>query len=86
MDAGLQPLISCCLITTIIRLRKKDRGEMEKIEKYSQKNIRIVYNSFCECMCVCLYRLYLHNIECGHINMCVYLGNNLKFAVWHMCH
>ena len=35
MDAYLQPLVSCHLIMTIIRQRKKDIGE---IKKYSQKN------------------------------------------------
>ena len=40
-------------ITTIIRLRKKDIG---KIEKYSQKNayIGIACNSIYECVCVCV--------------------------------
>ena len=53
MDAYLQPLVSCHLITIIIKQGKKDIGEMEKIEKYSQKNVyvRIVYNSFCVCLC-----------------------------------
>ena len=55
MDAYLQPLVSCRLITTIIRLRKKDIGEIEKIKKYSQKNGKVVYNSFCVCVCVCVF-------------------------------
>ena len=33
MDANLQPLVSCQLITPIIRQRKK---VIEKIKKYSQ--------------------------------------------------
>ena len=30
MDAYLQVLVSCCLIMTIVRERKKDIGEIEK--------------------------------------------------------
>ena len=26
----------------------------KKIEKYSQKNVKIVYNSVCVCVCVCV--------------------------------
>ena len=44
METCLQLLVSCCLMT-IIRQRKKDIGEIEKIIKYSQENVRIVYNS-----------------------------------------
>ena len=51
MDTCLQPQVSCRLITTITRQRKKDIG---KIEKYSQKELRIVYNSLCVCVCVCV--------------------------------
>ena len=32
----------------------KDIGEIEKIEKFCQKNIRIVYNSVCVYVCVCI--------------------------------
>ena len=39
MDADLRPLDSCRLYTAIIRQRMKDFGEIEKIEKYSQKNV-----------------------------------------------
>ena len=48
----------------------KDNEEMEKIKEYSQKNIRIVYNSLCVCvcMCMCLCRLYLHIIVCGRLS------------------
>ena len=51
MNAYLRPLVLCRLFTTIIRQRKKDNGEIEKIEKTeksSQKNVRIVYYSFCD--------------------------------------
>ena len=54
MVAYQRPLVSCCLITTIIRQRKKDIGE---IEKYSQKNVRDVYISFCVCMCKSYLRI-----------------------------
>ena len=30
----------------------KDNEEIEKIKKYSQKNVRIVYNSLCLCECM----------------------------------
>ena len=55
MDTNLRSRVSCRLITTIIRQRKKDIEEKEKIEKYRQKNVRVVYNSFCVCECVCVY-------------------------------
>ena len=52
----LWPLISCCLYTTIIRQRKKDFGEIEKIGKYSEKNVyvRIALTHLCMCVCVCM--------------------------------
>ena len=65
MDSYLRPLVSCRLITTIIRQRNKDVREIKKIKKYSQKNIYvgIVYNCVgvcrCVCMCMCQSRLYL---------------------------
>ncbi len=40
--------------------RMKDFEEIEKNEKYSLKNIRIVYNPLCW--------LHLHIILCGHIS------------------
>ena len=66
MDAYLRPLVSCCLFTTIIRQRKKAIGEIEKIEKYSQKNIdvRIAYNSLCVCVCVCVCVDYICVLLC----------------------
>ena len=45
--------VSCGLMT-ITRQRKKDIKEIEKIEKYSQENVRIVYNSFCVYVCLCV--------------------------------
>ena len=54
MDAYLQPQCSCHLIMTIIRQRKKDIGEIERIKKYSLNNvyIEIVYITFCVCICI----------------------------------
>ena len=48
MEVCLRPMVSCRLIT-IIRQRMKG---IEKIKKYSQKNVRIVYNSLLVCVCV----------------------------------
>ena len=45
--------------------KKKKKKKKKKIEKYSQKNMRIVYNS---CVCVHMCRLYLRIIVCGHIS------------------
>ena len=65
MDVYIRLEVSCRLITTIIRQRKKDIGEIEKIEIYSQKNLRIV----CVCMCVCVY-------VCACVDyICVLLSN-----------
>ena len=51
--------------------REKSFREIEKIEKYSQKDIyvRIVYNSFlvarvCMCMCVCVCVDYICVLLC----------------------
>ena len=52
MSAYLRPQVSYRVTTIIIRQRKKDIGEIEKIKKYSQMNVRIVYNSLCVCVCV----------------------------------
>ena len=56
MEADLQPLVSCRLIMTMIWQQKIDIKEIEKIEKYSQKNVfvRIAYNSVCLYVCVCV--------------------------------
>ena len=58
MDADLQSLVSCRLYMTIIKQRKKDFGEIEKVEKYCQKNfyVNITYNSF---VCVFVYVDYI---------------------------
>ena len=62
----LRPLISWYLYTTINRQKKKDFGEIEKIEKIQSKNvyIRITYNP---CVCVCVCRLYLRIAVCSYI-------------------
>ena len=41
MDAYLRPPIPCRLYTTIIWQKKKDFGEIERIEKFSQKNFYV---------------------------------------------
>ena len=47
------------------QLSSRERNkEIEKIEKYSQKNVRIVYNA----LCVCVGGLYLRITVCGHIS------------------
>ena len=46
------------LKTTIIRQITKDNEEIKKIENYSQKNVRIAYNSLnvvYVCVCVCVF-------------------------------
>ena len=48
----------------------KDNEEIKKIEKYYQKNVRILYNSLCECVWVYVYVCagYICVIMCGHIS------------------
>ena len=56
MEAYLRPQVSWHFIKmTIIRQRTKDNEEIEKIEKYSQKNVRIVYNLWCVCGGIFVY-------------------------------
>ena len=78
MDAYLRPLVSCRLITTIIRQRKNDIGEIEKIEKYSQTNVydRIAYKTSCVCVCVCVCIDYFRVLlcMCGHMMIRAYRG------------
>ena len=60
----------------------------KKIEKYSQKNVRIVYTYLCVCVCVCvcacvcIYVGYICVLLCVDLkvifSMCVYEG---KFEV-----
>ena len=56
MNAYLRPLVSCRLYTTLIRLRKKDFGEIEKI-KHTVK--RMFTLELCIALFVCVHRLYL---------------------------
>ena len=54
-DTYLQPLVSCCLYTAIIRLRKKDSGEIEKIEKIVKRMFTLELSiTLCACVCVCV--------------------------------
>ena len=83
MDIDLRPLVSCHFYIAIIRQRKKDFGEIEKIKKYNQRmfmlELRITLffcMSVCVCVCesVCLCRLYLRIVVCGRIvivSMCL---------------
>ena len=71
MYASLRSLVSCRPITTNISQRKKDIWEIEKFEKYNQKNVyvSITYNSIRVCMCVyvcvcvCVCWLFLRIIK-----------------------
>ena len=47
-----------------VLLRHSSGREIEKIEKYSQKNIKIVYNSLCVCVCVCVCADYICILMC----------------------
>ena len=67
IEACLRPQISCHPLTTIIRQRKKDIGE---IEKYSQKNVRIVYNSLCVCVPMCVF-MCIYTCVCVCVFVCV---------------
>ena len=53
-------MVSRCLITTIIRQRKKDIGEIDKIEKYSHLDVRVVYNCLCVFMCVFVKIIFVY--------------------------
>ena len=65
MDAYLLPRVSCRLITTIIRQRKKDIGEIEKTEKYCQKNFTLgLHIPLCVCVCVCVCLDYICVLLC----------------------
>ena len=56
MEACLQPYVSCQLSNDNNQQRTKNIGKSENVEKYSQKNVRIVYNSMdiYVCLCVCV--------------------------------
>ena len=60
MDAFLRPLAPCRFYPAIIRQKRKDFGEIENIEKYSQKNVFV---------CVCAY-IYLRIVVHGRICDC----------------
>ena len=59
MHAYLRPLVSCRLYYDNHQT-KKDLGEIEKTEKYSEMNVyvEIVYNSLCVCVCVWIIFAY----------------------------
>ena len=71
--------MEACLWPQVLWSFINDNHQAEKIQKYSQKNVRIVYNFFfcvcvCVCVCMCVYlyvslcRLYLHIIVFGRIS------------------
>ena len=63
MDACLRPPISYPSYYDNHQVEKERYWKnRKKIEKYCQKNVRIVYNSFCV-----LEELYLRIIVCGRI-------------------
>ena len=70
MDAYQQPLVLCRLITTIIRQRKKILEKSKKskntIKRMFTLGLRITL-FFCVCMCMFLFRLFLHIIVCSRI-------------------
>ena len=66
MEACPRPHVSCFINRN--HQRKKDIEEIEKIEKYSQKKVKIVNNSLCVCVCVCVCVLYLCIIVYGRIS------------------
>ena len=75
MDAYLQALVSCHLYMIIIRQKKRDFGEIKKNQKDIIKRIfRLeLCLSLCVYVCVCIF-----------VYCCVYMLDNLKFAMCHM--
>ena len=68
MEDCLRQQVSCCLIMMIIRQRKKDIGEIEKIKEYKnavKRKLRLCITLY---VCVCL----------------IYPEDNLKFVMQHM--
>ena len=51
----LRPLLSYCLLATIIRQKKKDLEEIKKFEKNTVKRMFTLElrTTLCECVCVC---------------------------------
>ena len=70
LDAYLLPLVSCCLITTEIRQRKKDIGGI-KISNTAKRILGLCSHLiFWVRMCVYLCRLYLRIIVCDPVSDC----------------
>ena len=63
----LQPLVLCCLYTTMVWQRKKDFGEIEKIEKYRMFTVELCIILFFVCVCVCM-------CVCGCVCVCLYVS------------
>ena len=76
MDAYWQPLVSCHLITKIIRQRKKNIGKKSKntIKRIFMLGLcTTLYVCMCVCVCVCMCKLYLPIIVYGRICDCLYV-------------
>ena len=81
MDAYLRPLVSYCLYTTIIRKKKKDFGEIEKIEKLQSKE-RV---HLCVCVCVEYISVSLCVVMYVILSMCVCMMADLRSSHEYMC-
>ena len=62
MDAYLQLMVSCYLYKKIIRQKKKDFGEIKKLERILMLGLHSIF--------LCEWRLYLHIVVCGCICDC----------------
>ena len=67
MEIRLPPLVSWCFINDNHQAENEKKKKLKKIEKYSQKNVRIVYNSLCVCECVCVCVGYICILLCVDI-------------------
>ena len=55
MEACLRPQVSWCFINDNPQVESERWWRNRKSEKYSQKNVKIVYNSLCVREFVCAY-------------------------------
>ena len=79
MGAYLWPLVSCSFITKIIRLRKKNIGEIKKTEKYSEKFTLGMYITLCVCVVDYIYVL-LCVVVYGIICRCICVWWYMRLA------
>ena len=72
MDAYLRPSVSYCLITTIIRQRKKNIGELKITKNTVKRILGLCITLFVfVCMCGCLCRLCLHILSTNTLGKCM---------------